>query len=389
MKTVKNLKIIDTAYGGSGVGKDTDGMTIFVPKTVEGDIVNVLISGYKNRFAEASLLEIIEPSPHREETACAAGKKCGGCAFAHIKYQAQIDIKLKIIKNALRKYPYEIPQIKTVLSERTGYRLRLTARARDGRIGFFEQNSNNFIPIEKCLTAKPSLMERIKDFSARHNLTGEIYVIENDEGEALARINASRMDFAGDYSFFAGAEINGESYGASQIFFGTPYGDIPVSYRSFFQANRFLLKDFQERAVSLLSEGLSVTELYAGAGFFTAALMKRAVTDACESDKQAADMGKAAGYNISCRDAADFLKEKKVCEAVFLDPPRNGLDKRGTAEILRLKPAEIIYVSCNPITLGRDITRLCESYKIDDFYMFDMYPDTFHAECIAKLIKIP
>ncbi len=221
----------------------------------------------------------------------------------------------------------------------------------------------------------------------RKYLSGEIYAIENDEGLSLADIRAESIDYK-HIGSFEGVCINNKKYGCSNIAFNTAYGAVQVTHKSFFQANRYLLNDFQEYASSLVSNSLDIVELYAGSGFFTCALMAKGRVEACEYEQVSANLGRQSGYNIKISDSGIFLSKIKKCDCIFLDPPRNGADKKVIEHIKRLHPYEIIYVSCNPITLARDIIRLEEKYKITDFTLYDMYPDTYHIESVVRLQRI-
>lgn len=356
-------------------------------KTVEGDVVDAEIFEDKKSFAFACLIKIVKPSHLRIKPLCSAAYICGGCSFAHISYSAQKDIKKRIVLNQFRKYKHCLPEIKIIESSNQEYRLRATARSRNGKIGFFEHGTNKLIIAEKCPVIKESLYNKMKEFAYTNNLTGEIYAVENDEGLSLADIKAERIEYK-NMGSFEGVCINNKKYGRSNIAFNTPYGAVQVTYKSFFQANRYLLKEFQEYAASLVSSGLDIVELYAGAGFFTCALMEKGKVEACESDQISSNLGRQFGCNIKTSDSSTFLSKIKKCDSLFLDPPRDGADKKVIENIKRLSPYEIIYVSCNPVTLARDIIRLEEKYKITDFALFDMYPDTYHIESVVRLQRI-
>ncbi len=384
---IKNLEITDTAYGGAGVGRSKSGQVIFVQKTVEGDVLDAEIFEDKKSFAFACLIKIVKPSSLRIKPKCTEAGMCGGCSFAHISYSAQKDIKKHIVSSQFRKYKHGLPEIKIIESSNQEYRLRATARSKNGKIGFFEHGTNKLIAAEKCPVIKESLYNKMKEFAYANNLTGEIYAVENDEGLSLADIKSESIKYKSMGSF-EGVCINNKKYGRSNIAFNTPYGAVQVTYKSFFQANRYLLKEFQEYAVSLVSSGLDIVELYAGAGFFTCALMEKGKVEACERDQISSNLGRQSGYNIKISDSGTFLSKIKKCDSLFLDPPRDGADKKVIENIKRLSPYEIIYVSCSPVTLARDIIRLEEKYKITDFTLFDMYPDTYHIESVVRLQRI-
>ncbi len=383
---IRNLEITDTAYGGAGVGRSESGQVIFVQKTVEGDIVDAEIFADKKSFANANLIKIVKPSNIRIKPKCKIADICGGCSFAHIDYEAQLNIKKRIVINQFRKYKHKLPEINIIKSDSNQYRLRATARSINGKIGFYQHNTNKLITTNICPVIKESLYNKMKEFAYINNLTGEIYAIENNEELSLANIKADSINYK-NIGNFDGVCINNKKYGLSTISFNTVYGAVPVTYKSFFQANRYLLKEFQEYAVGLVSNGLDIVELYAGAGFFTSGLMAKSSVTACESEQISSNLGRQAGYNIKTSDSGLFLSKLTKCESLFLDPPRDGADKKVIENIKKLKPYEIIYVSCNPVTLARDIIRLEEHYKITDFTLFDMYPNTYHIESVVRLSK--
>ncbi len=333
MEIIKNLQITDTAYGGAGVGRSQDGQVIFVQKTVEGDICDAGIYEHKNKYSYAKVINIIKPSENRIKPVCIYADICGGCSFAHINSETQHNIKKRIVLNQFRKYKYGIPKINVIKSDACGYRLRATARSKNGKIGFYEYGSNRLIEVDKCRVIKESLYDKMKEFAFINNLTGSIYAIENDECLSLADIKADNISNKDMYklksdSMFNGFSINNKKYGLSSINFNTFYGAVPVSYNSFFQANRYLLNEFQKKAVSLVSSGLDVIELYAGAGFFTCAIMKKNNVIACEYDATSSNLGRQLGYHIITSDSATFLSKIKKCDSLFLDPPREGADKK-------------------------------------------------------------
>lgn len=382
------IEIKDTAYGGFGVGRSPEGVAVFVPHTVEGDTVHATVTEDKKSFLYAKLDEIITPSDLREKPQCPYSSVCGGCLFGHIAYPAQLKIKEKIIKNAFRKYPYELNNIKIMESPRKDYRLRATFRAFNGKIGFFGFKSRDFIAVKKCIIVKESLFEKVKQFSEENSLTGEIYAIETDEGVALADVKCENKEIKSK-NYLDGFTFNGFRLGLASSGYNTGFGAIGVGHKTFFQANRFLLDEFQKTAADFAETALDITELYSGAGFFTSALQKKcSAIRACEMDGDAVNMAKHFDYTSTKADAGDFLEKIDETDTLFLDPARDGVSNKVIKNILRLSPRKIVYVSCNPMTLARDVVKIAENYKIENLAMFDMFPETFHVECVCVLTRI-
>lgn len=382
------IEIKDTAYGGFGVGRGDDGRAVFVPHSVEGDVVEVVITDDKKNFCYGLINKIITPSPMRIKPDCPYAGSCGGCLFAHIGYDNQLKIKERILKNAFRKYPHGLEDIEIAESPRKNYRLRATFRAKNGKIGFLVFKSNDFIPVKHCMIVKESLFEKAKSFIEANSLTGEVYAIETDQGAAFADIKSENRELLSKGAF-DGLSWNGLSSGLEHVGYNTPFGAVGIGHKTFFQANLFLLGDFQTYAANLAETSLNITELYAGAGFFTAALQdKCSGISACELDAKASTLAKMYGYPSEKTDAGDFLEKIKETDILFLDPARDGVSNKVIKNILRLKPRKIIYVSCNPMTLARDIIKIETEYKIKNIKLFDMFPDTFHIETVIELEKV-
>lgn len=382
------IEIKDTAYGGFGVGRSPEGVAVFVPHTVDGDTVHITITEDKKSFLYAKLEEVITPSDLRAKPQCPYSNVCGGCLFGHISYPAQIKIKEKIIKNAFRKYPYELCDIEIVESPRTDYRLRATFRALNGKIGFFGFKSNDFVGVKKCIVVKESLFEKVKAFAEENSLNGEIYAIETDEGITLANIKCENTEIKSK-DYLDGFTFNGFKSGLAYSAYNTGFGAVGIGHKTFFQANRFLLDEFQKKAADFAETALDITELYSGAGFFTTALQKKSSrVKACELDADAVNLAKHFDYPSIKADAGDFLDKIDETDTLFLDPSRDGISNKVIKNILRLRPRKIVYVSCNPMTLARDIVKIAGNYKIENMTMFDMFPETFHVECVCVLKRI-
>lgn len=396
MDILKNVRVTDTAYGGYGVARDKNGKVIFIPYTVEGDIVDCEITESKHSLSYANLLSISSPSDKRLATPiCRYYNRCGGCLFAHIKYDDQLEIKKNILRNSFRKFD-NIDDFDIIPSTATNYRLRTYIQLRDGKLGYYKFKSRDFVKVKSCNILKQSLFDKLAFFAEKNiNLTGEIYAIETDSEIALASVilDKERDKLASRYPLFDlanfdGIEIGSKRYGIDKTYYNTLYGAVPLSHRTFFQSNHYLLDQFQSYSVELVRHGFSVLELYAGSGFFTVGLQQTADDIiAVEDNITAVNLAASSNLKIIKSDVVKYLQKLKNIDTIFLDPPREGLGKLTIAEILRLKPIEIIYISCDPITLARDISILYDHYKIDSIKLFDLYPDTYHIESVVKLIR--
>ncbi|MCZ9963309.1 class I SAM-dependent RNA methyltransferase [Brachyspira hyodysenteriae] len=392
------VKIIDTAYGGYGIAKDENGKVIFIPHSVEGDILDITITKESKKFSYAFINRIIESSKFRIKPKCKYAGICGGCLFNHIEYNKQLDIKKNVVLNAIRNIDFN-NDIKMIYGENINYRLRVNMIADNGRIGFYRFKSNDFVNIYECVILKESLFDKIKNFASENNITGNIYAIENNNNEALAFIELNKkINIKCFEKYFKGITVkhnkNIKSYGSDTILYKTKYGNIPIGHKTFFQSNLYLLDDFQYNVIKYLSDNdSSIVELYAGSGFFTSALENKIKSFnnhykfiASEINKDSVLIANKYDLKIKNEDALITLKNIDYdIDALILDPPREGMNKNVVEEIIRIKPKKIIYVSCDPMTFARDINLLKEYYNLSDLNIIDMFADTYHIELISFL----
>ncbi len=392
MDIYKNVRIIDTAFGGYGVAKVDGNYTVFVPFTVEGDIVNFEIVQKKKTYAFAKVLKIIEKSPLRTEQHCPYIEKCGGCTFGFIKYENQIKIKEKIVKNFFRNFDnFKIDKI--IISPKERYRFRAKFRILNKNFGFLKFKSNDFIPINDCIICKKSIIEKISEISKhyKNNSLAQFYIIENEEDEALIYIN--RKIELKDFNIPKILGIRTENNIIGEDFLKINYneGYYFVSFDTFSQSNRFLIKDFNRVATENLTKNDNVLELYSGAGFFTYKISEKSNSVlTIEEDTTAIELLKKLKLKNVKTKSMNIIKIKNFknfskFNVIFLDPPRQGASKNIIKMIEKLKFEKIIYVSCNPATLSRDINFLKKTYIIEKFYIIDMFPNTHHIETICML----
>ncbi len=390
MANIINIDITDTAYGGYGVGRSSEGQVIFVPFTVEGDNVDCEIIENKKRLAYAKLVEVKKASPYRISPSCKYFSKCGGCSFAHISYDKQVKVKKRILEKSLHKYEHTLPEITFHKSSQQGYRIRATVRIQSGKVGFYAFKSNKFIAVDNCIVIKQSLFEKFKEFALRNNtFKGEAYAIETPEGLSVANITSEVTQAIDFKDIFDGVMYNNRGYGLKNIGYPTNAGTIGVGRDTFFQANGYLIDEFQSLASSRVDYGLDVVELYAGAGFFTSAINKQGNNViGVETSQTAVNLAKNYGYNVVEQDSSYFINKTKKAEIIFVDPPREGLSQKVVDNIKRLNPISVVYVSCDVATLSRDIIKLSDKYKIETIDIFDMFPDTYHIETVCKLVRL-
>lgn len=385
------VEIIDTAYGGYGVAKE--GKVIFVAHSVEGDVVDISIKKENKNFCYANINSIIQPSKHRIKSKCKYAGICGGCVFNHIEYNKQLEIKKNIVLNSIRNIEYK-NKINIIKSPNEHYRLRVNMIAQNGNIGFYKFNTNEFVNIDECIILKEKLFCKIKNFVNHSNITGNIYAIESNNDKTLSFADIIKQNKNIDTSYFDGITIKQKNkikiYGIDKTNYNTYFGEVPLSHKSFFQSNHYLLDEFQKSAVKYFNEyDKNIVELYAGSGFFSVAIKEKLKSLNIDYKLISSEISSDAvniAKDIIKEDASETLKKINYnVDSLFVDPPREGLDKKVIENIIRIKPKKIIYISCNPMTFSRDINLLKEYYQLIDLNIIDMFPDTYHIELISCL----
>jgi 23S rRNA (uracil1939-C5)-methyltransferase len=347
------LQVTDVAFGGKGVAR-ANGKAVFVPYVVDGETVSANITREHKKFLEAELESIVTASPHRVEPRCPYFRRCGGCVYQHIDYEHQLALKWRQVKETLRRIgglqdPPMRPFIPSPIEYE--YRNRITVHVRDGVIGFFRRESNNLLDIERCPIAL------------------------NEVNAQLVELRGSRPR-EGHYTLRAS-----------------------VGPRVFTQANEAVAAAMLDLVDRLLGSATgTLIDAYCGAGFFSKRLRTRfgkvigidwdehavaaARQDADENELYiAADVEAELGARL--RSLASASREEN--NALIVDPPAAGLSKMILQTLIERQPTQLIYVSCNPATLARDLAALKESFRIDSITPLDMFPQTAEIECVAHL----
>jgi len=362
----KNITITDNGYGGYGVGTLGSGKKVFVPFAVTGDVVNIELTEDKKNFSYGKIVEIVKPSLLRdEESYCPHIGVCGGCLFGNIKYSEQVNIKKQIVLQNFKDFEgFKIDDI--FVQNPLRYRIKCSIKLKEGGFGFYKFNSREFIKVDDCPIISENIIKKVKDLSEISQDLTELNFIENTEGEVISNID-----------------------NIGYVAFDTFFGELLVSANSFFQGNRYLLDKLQQKACSLIGKGGNILELYCGNGFFTVGLAKSAKAIlAVDFDREAIKLARLADiqntkflrYDLNRHFAPSFK-----FDSLFVDPSRQGLSKSVIKLIRDKLPEEIVYVSCNPTTMKRDIKNISEFYNIEEFYIFDMFPNTYHIESVARL----
>ena len=406
MSEVFDVRIDSIAAGGDGVGR-RNGMVVFVPRTAPGDLARVRAER-KDRLMRGRLLESLEPSVERVDPPCKhyVQDRCGGCQIQHIRYEGQLDAKAGVIRDAISRIgraPVGKPDIEPS-DKQWRYRRKLTLalRERSGRwiAGLHRFDSNDVFALEDCLITDESVVEAWKSVMSQQHLLPPV-----KELRGAVRLLSSGFSFTleGAHSwptragFFAAIpgmmELWWKPIDQSRRLLDSREQDASAAGASFVQVNPGVAEKVTQWVVSRVSTFAPQTavDAYAGTGDIAVALAGQgARVVAIEIDRDAARVAAArlpAGSKAVAAPVEEALPDALPADVVVLNPPRAGVDEK-VAEVLKAqspKPKVLLYVSCNPATLARDIKRL-EGYRVNALRGFDMFPQTAHVETVCELV---
>ncbi len=411
MSDMAPVRVLRLAAGGDGVGRLADGRTVFVPRTAPGDLVQLSNLQPAKRFARARLARVIEPGPQRVEPPCPhyRGDDCGGCQLQHLTYPAQLDARRHFAGEALRRLArLEVPDPPIEpANQPLGYRTKLTLAAAHGRLGLHRYGRADAVfDLEWCHIAAAPLNEVWQVVRAARGLLPpglDEVVLRLDRAGGrhfLARVGA------GSRVWIRAEELARKLAlaGCATVLWWQPEGGAPrvVAGRAalgageeppagvFEQVHPHMGDRVRAFAVEALgaAAGEDVWDLYAGVGETTAMLLRRGTrVESVEIDRRAVEhadrSGPPAGRHTGrVEDLIDRLPDP---DGVILNPPRTGVDPRVPAVLRRRRPRRVVYVSCDPATLARDLVRLGSGYRLSEARCFDLFPQTAHVETVAVL----
>jgi 23S rRNA (uracil1939-C5)-methyltransferase len=391
-------------FGGAGLIRH-HGKTVMVPRVAPGEQVRFRVTKDHKQWAEGELLAVEEPSPQREEPFCPHYERCGGCQYQHLSYPLQLEQKRAILLETLARVGKltGLPQVDTLSAEPRAYRNRVQVHIDGTRIGFRLQGSRRLVPIEECPIASPALNAAIQSLRVmarepRFPRFVESVELFSNERETLLSVLATKgadRRVAKWFIDWCAERIPGA--GQSALVYPAANLRFQVGHKSFFQTNRFLIDSLVDRVISRITAD-SASDLYSGVGLFAIPLALRgARVTAVESSASAIRDLQSNVANHSARVDAQKVSVDSWLAAtdriephVIADPPRAGLGKAVTRELVRLKPQRITLVSCDPATLARDLSDLQNGgFQVDALTLVDMFPQTAHLETVCDLSLRP
>lgn len=439
------VEIIDNGYEGEGIAK-IENFTIFVPNSIKGEKVRVLIVKVLKSHAFGKVLEIIKTSEYRKESDCETYKRCGGCDLRHIKYEETLRMKQNTVQSLVNKTLENKVKVEETLGMENPYNYRNKAQYpvgldKEGKpiIGVFANRTHEIIPIKECLIQNKkseNLAKFVLEFIKKNNIS--VYNEKTTKG--LVRHIVTKIGIKTNEIMciivINGRNIPKEKELVSEILKAFPevktivknintkntnvimgkeninlYGDgyikdklgdfvFKISPLSFYQVNPIQAEKLYNIAVkgAQISKDDVVFDLYCGIGTISLFMAKYAkkvygieiVEDAIKDAKENSKLNNIKNSEFIAGDVEivldDLINKKKIIpDIIMVDPPRKGLDNKSINNILKISPKKVVYVSCNPATLVRDLKSLEEKYEIKTIKPVDMFPFSKHIECVSVL----
>jgi 23S rRNA (uracil1939-C5)-methyltransferase len=404
------LTLDEMAHGGSAIGHH-DRRAIFVPYAIPGERITARITDDRSRYAFAEGVAVLEPSPHRVTPRCPhfGPKRCGGCHFQHIDYAAQLDFKRDVVIDQFKRigglnHPPVGPTIPS--PDEWAYRHHATFHADEsGSLCYVGTDNTTLIPIEECHIIRPELLALLDELNFEDipeldrvrlqiGSPGDLMVILSTKDDEAPELEVN-MPVSINFLLSDNEPVN--LIGSSHVIYTVRGRHFRVTAGGFFQVNLPQAETLVDLVLQKLNlqGGETVLDLYAGVGLFTAFIAERAsLVTSVESYPPAVT---DADENLSDLDNIDLIEgsvEDVLTEldgpydAAVIDPPRTGVEPRVLDLLDELAPRCIVYVSCEPATLARDAKRLAaKDYRLVDAQPVDMFPQTYHIECVAHFAR--
>ncbi len=382
------LSLTDMAFEGGAIARH-DGQVVFAVYGIPGEETVVQIERRSKDYLMGRVVEVLSPSPHRVEAPCPYFGRCGGCQWQHIDYPFQAELKARIVGEQLRRIgKFQEPPVAATLTAEERWHYRNHARFstdRQGQLGFVSLLRRRFVRIDHCRIMHPwinGVLEQLQGKCAGLHQVAIRYGVRTEQ--ALIHPSLKEIDDSipsGQTSYEE--ELLGKRF--------------RVSGASFFQVNsrqaEVLIEVVREQLA--LAQDQLLLDAYAGVGTF-AVLLAPYVKKVIAIEESSAAVADAVINQAGIKNIVFYQgkveqilpKLRRRPHAAILDPPRVGCHPDTIAAVLKRPPARLVYVSCDPSTLARDLRALCQGgYRLQEVQPVDMFPQTFHIECVATLVR--
>ena len=392
------VKIEKLDHFGRGITHINDKIC-FVKDALPEEIVDIEIINENKKFSEAITKKVKEKSPNRIKSKCKYSNKCGGCTFSHLLFEEENKYKEEKVKEIINRFADLDKKLvkKIVSNEEYNYRNKIVLHGIGKNLGFYEERTHSIIPINNCHLISPKMNKVIKILNKINERIEEVLIrCNNDDSMIMVELEGKVSDLEElkdicDVLIYNGLILSEEDELINEIGNKKYY----LSYSSFFQVNRFLTKNLYDEVLKEVKKKKpkKVLDLYTGTGtigIYVSNYAKKIIgIDSNGSNIKNANKNKelnnVKNIEFICDRVENRINEFKNIDLIIVDPPRAGLDPKTKNYLKELKSDTIIYVSCDPVTLARDLKELNDIYNIKSIKPFNMFPRTYHCESITIL----
>ncbi len=378
-----------------------DGKICFIDDVLVGDVVKVKVVSRAKKYLIGEVVDYYELSEDRVEVKCPYNDVCGGCSLSHMSYDAENRFKLNKVKEILKKFGgINEDKVKgIVFGDEWNYRNKVVLHGDDNLLGFYSKRSNSVVQIDECLLASSKINEVIsilKNMSYNEKINEALIRVSNDGKEIMVSLKGDINNYEELRNEVDVLETNGEVIlGDGEIISNIGDKKYYVSSGSFFQVNNKLTKDLYDEVLKVVMECKPkvLLDLYCGTGtigIYVSEKLKRLIgVDYSKSGildaKKNAVLNGLSNADFICDKVENVIEQFKDIDMVIVDPPRSGLDTKTIENIIRIDAGDVVYVSCDPVTLARDLKLLSEKYEVISVKAFNMFPKSYHVESVAIL----
>lgn len=395
---------------GAGVCR-INGMVVFVPKALTGEKVRIRITEIKKNYAKGKVIEVLEKSKHRVDSGCPYYEECGGCNLRHQDSKENLKFKKEKVENAIKRIGRLNIKVKDVVSSfrDDNYRNKASFKVENNKIGFYSEGTYQLVDIKECKLMKKEINDSlyyirkyleenkneiknvtVKYGNAMNEILIDIYSVNESDINIcdflINNLSSLKTIIFNDKIVYQNGYI-------SQIINGLMFN---CSAKSFFQVNDMQAEKLYNLAIksAKLKKSDTVLDLYCGTGTISCIVSSHVkkvigveiVEDAVRDAKCNLMINNINNVKFIVGDAAKKVsKIKEKVDVIFVDPPRSGMDRKMISIIKNIKAEKIVYISCNPVTMARDLNYLSDTYITSEVTPVDMFPNTAHVECVCLL----
>ena len=388
------VKIDKLSHDFRGINRIND-KVLFIPSVLPEEVVDVRITIDKKNYSIGKAMNIITESSNRRKSICPYFDTCGGCSTGYIKYDKALVYKKESVIDIMKRYAGYDVNLEIISNYKEyGYRNKIGLKVFNDKVSLTEEESNNLVNIDKCYLVNDNI-NKVIDSLNKLDLTGINDIVIKGTNEIMVILNGDTdrdMIMNSLKGMVKSIVLNDEViYGNDYITINVDKYKYAVYPKSFFQVNTDMISKLYDKVKEAAGKGKSLLDLYCGAGTIGIYLADnfnrvRGIeinSDAVEGANLNKKINDIGNISFECKRASDINSINE--EVVVVDPPRGGLDKTTTELLCNSNVKRIVYVSCNPITLARDINVLKSKYELKDITLFDMFPNTKHVECVCTL----